>query len=74
MCKTFKKILGKCHLTNMIIKLGNLVKTICSGNTMLLKISEENNKTNLYMLVQTKYILSILKIMFLNIFLKWEIS
>ena len=44
MCKTFKFFLGKCDVTNMLIKLGSLDKSIFNGNTILPKISEENNK------------------------------
>ena len=44
MCKTFKNFLGKCDVTNMIIKLGKLDKSFFSGNTVLLEISEENKK------------------------------
>ena len=42
--KPSEKVLGKCDVTNMLIKLGNLDKSIFSGSTFLLKISEENIK------------------------------
>ena len=40
----FEKIFGKFDVTNILIKLGSLDKSVFSGNTILLKISEENIK------------------------------
>ena len=42
--KPLEKFLDKCDVTNMLIKLGSLDKSVFSGNTILLKISEENKK------------------------------
>ena len=39
--------MGKCNVTNMLIKSGNLDKFEYSGNTILLEISEENKKKQL---------------------------
>ena len=49
--------MGKCDVTNILIKLGNLDKSIFSGNTFLLKISEENIK-NKYLYVGANKIYS----------------
>ena len=42
--KPLKIFLGKCDVINMLMKLGNLDKSLFSRNTILLKISEENKK------------------------------
>ena len=49
--------MGKCNLINILVKSGKLDKTIFSGNTILLKISEENNK-NTWVYVGAKKIFS----------------
>ena len=36
--------MGKCDVTNMLIKLGSLYKSLFTGNTILLKIIEEKTK------------------------------
>ena len=51
--KPLENFLGKCNVINKLVKSGNLNKSLYSGNTILLKISEENKKkTDLYMSVQ----------------------
>ena len=45
-------------MTNIIIKLRSFDKSGFNGNTILLKISEENNKKDMYISVKMKYILS----------------
>ena len=51
-----EKFLGKGDVTNMLIKLGSLDKSVISGNTILLK-EEENNK-NRYVYVGANKIYS----------------
>ena len=36
--------MGKSDVCNMLSKIGALDKSVINGNTILLKISEENNK------------------------------
>ena len=42
--KPLEIFLGKCDVCNMLSRVGALDKSVFNGNTILLKISEENNK------------------------------
>ena len=57
--RPLEKFLGKCNGTNMLIKLGSFDKSVFSGNTILLEISDENNK-NSYVYVGASKIYSFL--------------
>ena len=46
--KPLEKYLGKGDVTNMLIKLGSLHKSVYSGNTMLLETREENKNRYVY--------------------------
>ena len=55
--KPLETFLGKCDVTNMLINIGRLDKSVFNGNTILLETSEENNK-NRYVYVGANEIYS----------------
>ena len=55
--KPLETLLGKCEVCNMLLRLGALDKSVINGKTILLEISEENDK-NKYVYAGADIILS----------------
>ena len=65
--------LGKSQSCSMTASSGAFDNSCFDGNTILLRVGIENGKINMYILVVIWYVLLWLVMIYINMFLIWEI-